>query len=205
MVAYSADYYLGRGKHAAGVSPESTQVSIVLSCQAFMNVDHILQTLNHQEVDFILIGGMNFLLRHAPELTFDVDIWVADASENLMRLNEALKKLGAKWGPTEQAWGPVPDDFRWLETQSCFCLETEHGALDIFREVCGLEGGYLECRKVAVFAHTPAGIAYAGLSDAHMLATQEALPASEQKPRRIATLKQAIQRQKNAPSSIHFP
>ena len=39
-----------------------------------MNVDEILGSLNTEQVDYILIGGMNFLLRHIPELTFDVDI-----------------------------------------------------------------------------------------------------------------------------------
>ena len=28
-----------------------------------MNIDHILQTFNVCEVDYLLIGGMNFLLR----------------------------------------------------------------------------------------------------------------------------------------------
>jgi hypothetical protein len=37
-----------------------------------MNVDEILRTLNQEHVDYLLIGGMNFLLRHLPELTYDV-------------------------------------------------------------------------------------------------------------------------------------
>jgi hypothetical protein len=53
-----------------------------------MNVDEILQTLNEGQVDYLLIGGMNFLIRHLPELTFDVDIWVRDDTENLGRLNQ---------------------------------------------------------------------------------------------------------------------
>jgi hypothetical protein len=38
-----------------------------------MNVDEILGELGAAGVDYLLIGGMNFLLRHEPELTFDVD------------------------------------------------------------------------------------------------------------------------------------
>jgi hypothetical protein len=38
-----------------------------------MNIDHILQTFNTCEVDYLLIGGMNFLLRHEPVLTYDID------------------------------------------------------------------------------------------------------------------------------------
>ena len=39
-----------------------------------MNIDKILHALSDADVDYILIGGVNFLLRHEPELTFDVDI-----------------------------------------------------------------------------------------------------------------------------------
>ena len=66
-----------------------------------MNVDEILRTLSQEQVDYLLIGGMNFLLRHLPELTWDVDIWVRDDAENLARLNRALSLLGAGWGRSE--------------------------------------------------------------------------------------------------------
>ncbi len=86
-----------------------------------MNVDHILRTLNESQVDYVLIGGMNFLIRHLPELTFDVDIWVQDTVENRTRLNRCLRLLGAAWGRTEAEWRPVSDDPRWLESQGVFC------------------------------------------------------------------------------------
>src|SRR6476661_6609192 len=111
-----------------------------------MNVDEILLTLNAEQVDYVLIGGMNFLIRHLPELTFDVDIWVQDVSENLARLNRCLRGLGAEWGPTENQWAAVPDDWHWLEIQSDFCLTTREGALDVFRDVVGLEGAYPEAK-----------------------------------------------------------
>ena len=47
-----------------------------------MNVDTILDTMNRNMVDYILIGGMNFLLRHAPVITYDVDLWIKDTSGN---------------------------------------------------------------------------------------------------------------------------
>ena len=155
----------------------------------------MLQALNTDQVDYLLIGGMNFLLRHEPELTFDVDIWVADNDANLPRLNRALRSLGAAWGPTEAAWAPVPEDSAWLRQQSVFCLTTDHGALDVFREVLGLEGRYAECRASGVRSQTASGVAYVGLSDAHMLACQEALPEEQRKPRRLASLRAALQRQ----------
>ena len=94
-----------------------------------MNVDAILRALNDEQVDYLLIGGVNFLLRHEPELTFDVDVWVADSDENLKRLNRALRALGAAWGPTETTWAPVPEDSAWLRRQMVFCLTTLRAAL----------------------------------------------------------------------------
>jgi hypothetical protein len=163
-----------------------------------MNVDAILRALNDEQVDYLLIGGMNFLLRHEPELTFDVDVWVADEQENLGRLNRALMALGAAWGPTEATWAPVPEDSGWLRRQMVFCLTTEHGALDVFRDVRGLEGRYRECRKAAVPGRTASGIAFAGLSDADMLTCQEALPEPQRKVRRMATLRRVLRREPNA-------
>ena len=153
-----------------------------------MNVDEILNQMNAQAVDYLLIGGMNFLLRHTPELTFDVDLWVRDTPGNLPRVNDALRQLGAAWGPSEQHWLPVSEDWHWLERQPVFCLTTGHGALDIFREVHGLEGRYEECRAAATAAATASGVPYRGLSDQHMLACQESLPVAERKLRRMEIL-----------------
>lgn len=157
-----------------------------------MNVDRILQTLNEAGVDYLLIGGMNFLLNHRPELTFDVDVWVRDDDTNLTNLNQALRRLEASWGPTETTWGPVPKDPAWLKQQSLFCLTSDSGALDIFRQVLGLESRYDECRKSAAAKTTGSGVAYLSLSDRHMLACQLALPIAEQKQARIQVLRKAL-------------
>jgi hypothetical protein len=161
-----------------------------------VNVDEILRTLHDERVDYLLIGGMNFLLRHLPELTFDVDIWVRDDSGNLERLNNALRKLGAEWGRTEAEWKPVLDDWRWLQSQSIFCLTTRHGALDVFREVLGCEGRYDECRARGVPSATGTGVKFTALSDEDMLACQETLPPAERNARRMEVLRNAIQRAK---------
>ena len=159
-----------------------------------MNVDEILRTLNDEQVDYLLIGGMNFLLRHSPELTFDVDVWVRDTAENLERLNRALRNLKAEWGATEKEWEAVPEDWRWLRRQGCFCLTTACAPLDIFRDVRGLEDRYAECHSAAIPSRTAQGVNYLALSDEHMLACQEALPGPERKPRRIEVLKEAIKK-----------
>ena len=157
-----------------------------------MNVDAILRTLNDAQVDCLLIGGMNFLLRHRPELTFDVDIWVRDDTANLQRLNCALRELCAAWGPTENQWKPVPGDWRWLQDQPVFCLTTQHGALDVFRDVRGLESRYTQCRERAVSAATGTGVKFLALSDKDMLTCQEALPPHERNHRRMEVLREAI-------------
>ncbi len=159
-----------------------------------MNVDEMLRALDAEQVDFLLIGGMNFLLLHLPELTFDVDVWVRDDAENLVRLNSALIRLGAEWGRTEAEWSPVRADWRWLQAQGVFCLTTAHGALDIFRDVRGLEGRYQDCKARGVRSQTAAGIPFTGLSDRDMLACQEALPGGERRDRRMQVLREAIRR-----------
>ncbi len=60
-----------------------------------MTVDIFLETFHRHEVDAILIGGMNFLLRHQPVLTFDVDFCVKDTAENLSHVAAALLDLNA--------------------------------------------------------------------------------------------------------------
>lgn len=156
-----------------------------------MNVDRILMEFNNAEADYILIGGMNFLLRHLPELTFDVDLWVADSQDNRQRVNRALRALNAEWGSTDANWKPVPDDGNWLLRQTVFCLTTDSGAVDIFREVRGLEGRYAECRNDSIPSQTGAGVPFRGLSDAHMLETQMALEEKDRKQNRIAVLRKS--------------
>jgi len=105
-----------------------------------MNIDHILSTLNKHEVAYVLIGGMNFLLRHAPVLTYDVDVWIDDEPANRERCETALSELQAEWGPSDNDWIPVAARKPgWLETQALYCLMSPYGAIDVFRSVKGLE------------------------------------------------------------------
>ena len=60
-----------------------------------MNVDRVLGDLNQQDVDYLLIGGMNFLLRHEPVLTYDIDLWIDADHENVLRANRALEEFGS--------------------------------------------------------------------------------------------------------------
>lgn len=141
-----------------------------------MNVDYILETLNRHDVACLLIGGMNFLLRHAPILTYDVDLWIEDTARNLDRCVRAPAELDAQWGASESDWRPVaertPD---WIRTQQVFCLTSPHGAIDVFRSVKGLDD-WSSCRRRACAGRTAAGGAFWELSDEDMLRCQMALP-----------------------------
>lgn len=156
-----------------------------------MDVDHILRTMNDHGVDYLLIGGMNFLLRHAPVLTYDVDLWIHDVPANRARCAAALAALGACWGPSEADWRPVADQPLWLERQPVFCLTSPSGAIDVFREVRGL-GAWEAAAARAVAGLTAAGVAYRGLADEDMIACQLALPEAERRPGRIETITRAL-------------
>lgn len=164
-----------------------------LRYSAVMNVDRILGALNEHGVAYMLIGGMNYLLRHEPVITLDVDLWIEDTADNRARCEEALKALDAEWGPTDDEWGAVARKTAgWLSSQPVFCLASPSGAIDVFRIVQGLES-WSVCRERAVEGKTAAGVPYVGISDRDMLASQEALPASEQKPDRIRALRRLLE------------
>ncbi|MBS0659966.1 MAG: hypothetical protein JSR82_17135 [Verrucomicrobia bacterium] len=160
-----------------------------------MNIDAIFSAMNAEGADYLLIGGMNFLLLHRPDLTFDVDLWVRDDASNLASVNRGLRRLGAEWGRTEATWGPVPEDPQWLSRQSVYCLTTSSGALDIMREVKGLEGRYTECRQRSLERQTPAGTPFRALAVRDMLACQEALRPEERKAARVEFLRLALEKE----------
>lgn len=161
-----------------------------------MNVDHILRTFDDGEVEYLLIGGMNFLLRHEPVLTYDIDFWIHDTATNLDRCDAALRKLNAAWGPTEQEWRPVAAQPGWLGRQDVFCLTSSSGAIDIFRSVKGLPS-WADCNARACTGRTAGGAPYRGLCDEDMLACQLALPPADRRRTRVETLERALGRRGN--------
>lgn len=157
-----------------------------------MDVDTILGAMNNRKVDNLLIGGMNFLLRHAPVLTYDVDLWIDDTPENRRRTEEALADLQAEWGMSESEWGPVATRRHgWLECQPVFCLASPSGAIDIFRHVAGLDV-WRESKAEAILGRTALGTPYWAISDRDMLRCQMALPESERKSERVCVLNKLL-------------
>jgi hypothetical protein len=164
-----------------------------------MNVDHILDTMNRNGVGYLLIGGMNFMLRHQPILTYDVDLWIEDSESNRRRCETALVALSAEWGATEEAWSPVAGMATgWLDRQFVYCLTSPHGAIDIFREVNGL-ADWTTSRGKAIPGKTSFGTLFHGLSDEDMLSCQTALSPGDQHAERIRSLREAIARRSAGP------
>lgn len=157
-----------------------------------MNADHVLETLNAHSVAYLLVGGVNFLLRHKPVLTYDIDVWIEDTRENLGRCERALSELQAEWGADEQDWAAVAERAPgWLAVQGVFCLTSPHGAIDVFRFVKGLDS-WSESRARAFRGLTAGGVGFLGLSDEDMLRCQMALPEGSRNTERIRLLQQAL-------------
>jgi len=161
-----------------------------------MDLDRILVTFNDHGVKFLLIGGVNFLLRHKPVLTFDIDFWIEDAKANIRRCEKTLAKLNAEWGKNDDDWGPVAQKKAgWLARQTIYCLTSPLGAIDLFLQVAGL-GTWRESARNAASITTESGVSFYGLSDADMLKCQEALPEAERKIDRMNVLREALRRNK---------
>ena len=93
-----------------------------------MNVDEILRVFNECGVEYLLIGGMNFLLRHQPVLTYDIDLWIRDTPMNrAVRCGAAGSRgrVGADGGRLEKGGGTarvavasvclLPDEREWSD------------------------------------------------------------------------------------------
>jgi hypothetical protein len=177
--------------HQFAASSRTTRRTVKRGGQT-VNVDLILDTFKRFQVSYLLIGGMNFLLRHEPVLTYDVDIWIDDTPENRRRCESSLVALDAEWGRTDDDWRPVSQHaVGWLDRQGLYCLSSPYGAIDVFRQVAGLED-WQAAKESAVHEKTAGGIDYLGLSDEDMLKCQYALDAGLRRRSRIETLERAL-------------
>ena len=151
-----------------------------------MDVDRVLLTFNEQQVAYLLVGGVNFLLQHEPVLTYDVDLWVESSAANRARCEAALAALDAEWGKTEESWTRVSDlPTGWLDgAQSVYCLASPAGAIDVFLELKGL-GTWPDSHSTSVEVRTATGTVCRGLNDDDMLACQMALESGERKQGRV--------------------
>ena len=57
-------------------------------------VFELLKTLQDEEVQYLLIGGIAMMFHGRDRVTPDVDIWVKDTEQNIVKLRQVLSKLG---------------------------------------------------------------------------------------------------------------
>jgi hypothetical protein len=90
----------------------------------------ILETLVRHGVDFVLVGGLAGNARGSAYITQDVDIAYSRAAENLVRLAEALRELGAtlRDAPPDP---PFQLDAGALRQGAHFTFATRFGSLDL--------------------------------------------------------------------------
>ena len=96
----------------------------------------LLEVLVRHGVDFVLIGGMAGAARGSSYVTLDLDVAYARDGENLERLSEALRELGAtlRGAPRDL---PFVVDAKTLENGANFTFETRFGPLDVLSDPAG--------------------------------------------------------------------
>jgi hypothetical protein len=97
--------------------------------------ERMLSALADGEVRFILIGGMAAVLHGDVGVTVDIDVVPARSDENLERLAEALRGLGARirteGEPEGLSFDCSMEFFRNLAPDSIVNMTTEAGDLDV--------------------------------------------------------------------------
>ncbi len=97
--------------------------------------ERMLSTLSEGGVRFILIGGMAAVLHGDVGVTVDIDVVPERTDENIERLAEALRGLGARiraeGEPEGLAFDCSAEFFRNLSPESIVNTTTEAGDLDV--------------------------------------------------------------------------
>ena len=92
-----------------------------------------INTLNQQEVDYILVGGFSVILYGYSRTTGDLDIWVKKSKENYKKLYNAFIKFGMPvFDMTEENFLNHPE---W----DVFTFGRSPVAIDIMTSVKGLD------------------------------------------------------------------
>ena len=113
--------------------------------------ERILAALERHGVEYVLIGGLAATLHGAAHLTTDVDITPKEDPDNLARLSDALRELGARVRSGQGAAEALPfaHDAASLAKARIWNLTTEAGDLDITFVPSGTQG-YEDLRRDAV-------------------------------------------------------
>ena len=111
-----------------------------------LRVDEIIRTLNRSGVEYIVIGGLAAAAHGSAQVTRDLDITPLWKEENLDRLADALKEMGAKLRsggrtPSDRELLEVPLDGKWLQNISISTWRTDYGDVDVISSTPRLGGG----------------------------------------------------------------
>ena len=104
----------------------------------------LLQTLDQHRVTYIVIGGFARVIQGTEEITRDLDIVPSTRTENLRRLDTALRDLGAKRADGRE----LKVDEHTIAAERVVELVTGHGQLKIVPEPVGTRG-YDDLRRAA--------------------------------------------------------
>jgi hypothetical protein len=95
----------------------------------------MLRILVEHEVEFIVVGGMCAVLHGAPVQTFDLDIVQSRDPANLLKLEQALREMGAYY--REHPPGRILPDATRMTTPGHHFLRTTAGPLDVLGAIAG--------------------------------------------------------------------
>ncbi|MEJ7818306.1 MAG: nucleotidyl transferase AbiEii/AbiGii toxin family protein [Thermoleophilaceae bacterium] len=97
----------------------------------------VLATLDRHGVDHVVIGGWAMIAHGSTRTTNDIDFVASPETENLQRLESALKDLNAElWGVDAHLLG-IDLDAQAFASGANFTLTTDAGGVDYFNEVPG--------------------------------------------------------------------
>lgn len=103
----------------------------------------IIETLNRHRVDYVLVGGYAAQLHGARRPTYDIDIAPSTALDNLQRLSQALRELGAGIRVDDIDEGlPFDSSAESLRGVQMLNLRTPLGDLDLTFAPAGFPNGY---------------------------------------------------------------
>ena len=148
--------------------------------------DHVVaicRILADRGVEFVVIGGVAARLHETGHATVDIDVCPSRSKDNLIRLAQALKSLGARLrvegDPDGVAFAPHQD---MLANVTTMTLITCHGPLDLCFKPAGFADGYdVLVTRLVVMRRDDVDIPVASLEDV-------SCPSTAGRPKDIAAL-----------------
>ena len=113
----------------------------------------ILEALANAGAEFMVVGGVCAVLHGAPVSTFDLDLVYSRSAANLVRLEGALRRMGAFYREKPQ----VSPDASLLDSAGHHLLMTNFGPLDLLGSTVG-GAGYQDLKEHCEEVDLGAGI-----------------------------------------------